>query len=78
MLVALRGIGVHTQHRDLSPVPLLAQRKVRADWIFEGILCHADADVVESLLELAIEIAREGREGRRVGTVFPLGDTLGG
>ena len=45
-------------------LPLLAQRKVRADWIFEGILCHAtlyDADVVESLLELAIEIAREGR-----------------
>ena len=58
-------------------LPLLAQRKVRADWIFEGILCHAtvnDADVVESLLELAIEIAREGREGRRVGTVFPLGE----
>jgi DNA integrity scanning protein DisA with diadenylate cyclase activity len=58
-------------------LPLLAQRKVRADWIFEGILCHAtvyDADVVESLLELAIEIAREGREGRRVGTVFTLGD----
>jgi hypothetical protein len=58
-------------------LPLLAQRKVRADWIFEGILCHAtvyDADVVESLLELAIEIAREGREGTRVGTVFTLGD----
>lgn len=58
-------------------LPLLAQRKVRADWIFEGILCPATvygADVVESLLELAIEIAREGREGTRVGTVFTLGD----
>jgi hypothetical protein len=58
-------------------LPLLAQRKVRADWIFEGILCHAtlyDADVVESLPELAIEIAREGREGTRVGQVFTLGD----
>ena len=58
-------------------LPLLAQRMVRADWIFEGILCHAtvyDADVVESLLELAIEIAREGREGTRVGTVFTLED----
>jgi hypothetical protein len=58
-------------------LPLLAQRKVRADWIFEGILCHAtvyDADVVESLLERAIEIARDGREGRRVGTVFTPGE----
>jgi DNA integrity scanning protein DisA with diadenylate cyclase activity len=30
-------------------------------------------EVVESTLELAVEIAREGREGRRVGTLFTLG-----
>jgi diadenylate cyclase len=30
-------------------------------------------EVVESTLELAIEIAREGREGRRIGTLFTLG-----
>jgi diadenylate cyclase len=30
-------------------------------------------DVLEIILELAIEIAREGREGRRVGTLFTLG-----
>jgi DNA integrity scanning protein DisA with diadenylate cyclase activity len=30
-------------------------------------------DVLHSLLELAIEIAREGREGRRIGTLFTLG-----
>jgi diadenylate cyclase len=30
-------------------------------------------DVLDGLLELAIEIAREGREGRRVGTLFTLG-----
>ncbi len=29
--------------------------------------------VLQRLLELAIEIAREGREGRRIGTVFTLG-----
>lgn len=29
--------------------------------------------VLESLIELAIEIAREGREGRRIGTLFTLG-----
>jgi len=31
-------------------------------------------DILEPLLELAIEIAREGREGRRIGTLFTLGD----
>jgi DNA integrity scanning protein DisA with diadenylate cyclase activity len=77
MLVSIaRNWSAHATPRDACYF-LLAQQKVRADWIFEGILCHAtvyDADVVESLLELAIEIAREGREGRRVGTVFTLGD----
>jgi diadenylate cyclase len=31
------------------------------------------SDVVAPTLELAIEIAREGREGRRIGTLFTLG-----
>lgn len=30
--------------------------------------------VLRSLLELAIEIAREGREGRKIGTMFTVGD----
>ena len=30
-------------------------------------------NVLESVLELAIEIAREGREGRRIGTLFTVG-----
>jgi diadenylate cyclase len=29
---------------------------------------------LEPLIELAVEIAREGREGRRIGTVFTFGD----
>jgi DNA integrity scanning protein DisA with diadenylate cyclase activity len=48
--------------------------------MFESILCRVteyDADVLESMLELAVEIAREGREGRRVGTLFTLGDEDG-
>src|SRR5438270_2784003 len=43
----------------------------------ESILCQVteyNPDVLESLIELAVEIAREGREGRRVGTLFTLGD----
>jgi DNA integrity scanning protein DisA with diadenylate cyclase activity len=31
-------------------------------------------DVLEPALDLAIEIAREGREGRHIGTIFVLGD----
>ena len=45
--------------------------------MFESILCQVteyDPDVLESLIGLAVEIAREGREGRRVGTIFTLGD----
>lgn len=45
--------------------------------MFESILCQVteyDAAILESLIELAVEIAREGREGRRIGTLFTLGD----
>ena len=31
-------------------------------------------DVLHAVLELAVEIAREGREGRRVGTLLTIGD----
>jgi diadenylate cyclase len=45
--------------------------------MFESILCQVteyDPEILEALIELAVEIAREGREGRRVGTLFTLGD----
>ena len=45
--------------------------------MFESIVCQVneyDPDVLESLIGLAVEIAREGREGRRIGTLFTLGD----
>jgi|HubBroStandDraft_3_1064219.scaffolds.fasta_scaffold115372_2 hypothetical protein len=47
--------------------------------MFESILCQVteyDPDVLESLIGLAVEIVREGREGRRVGTLFTLGDEI--
>jgi diadenylate cyclase len=46
--------------------------------MFESILCQVtdyDPDVLDPLIELAVEIAREGREGRRIGTLFTLGDS---
>jgi diadenylate cyclase len=45
--------------------------------VFESILCQVtdyDPEIVESLIGLAVEIAREGREGRRIGTLFTIGD----
>ena len=45
--------------------------------MFESILCEVteyDANVLEPLIGLAVEIARGGREGKRVGTLFMLGD----
>jgi DNA integrity scanning protein DisA with diadenylate cyclase activity len=33
-----------------------------------------DRDVLESVITLAVEIAREGREGRKIGTMFVVGD----
>ena len=44
--------------------------------MFESILCQVedyDVEIVESPIALAVEIAREGREGRRIGTLFTLG-----
>ena len=45
--------------------------------MFESILCQVtdyDSEILESLIGLAVEIAREGREGRRIGTLFTIGD----
>jgi diadenylate cyclase len=37
--------------------------------------CTAEMrETVEELLQLAVEIAREGREGRKIGTLFVIGD----
>jgi DNA integrity scanning protein DisA with diadenylate cyclase activity len=46
--------------------------------MFESVLCQLppfDPAMFEELIELAIEIAREGREGRRIGTIFTVGDS---
>ncbi|MGI8911636.1 MAG: DNA integrity scanning protein DisA nucleotide-binding domain protein [Rubrobacteraceae bacterium] len=34
-----------------------------------------DAKVLEAVVVLAVEIAREGREGRKIGTLFVVGDS---
>ena len=34
-------------------------------------------ETVEAVVELAVELAREGREGRKIGTLFVIGDVEG-
>jgi len=50
----------------------------KPDPVSFGIICTklqgCRKEVLKHLLELAVEIAREGREGRRIGTLFTLGD----
>lgn len=36
--------------------------------------CEVDPAVLETVIVLAVQIAREGREGRKVGTIFTIGD----
>ena len=46
---------------------------------FLGDVCTPQRDIDQQTLEqvilLAVEIAREGREGRKIGTLFVIGDT---
>ena len=45
--------------------------------LIERLCCPGrgvDAETLASVLTLAVEIAREGREGRRIGTLFAVGD----
>jgi len=45
--------------------------------LFSGILTErrgVNVDTLHSVLDLAVELAREGREGRRIGTMFVVAD----
>ncbi len=47
------------------------------DGILEEICADrtgVDAGILEETIKLAVEIAREGREGRKIGTIFMVGD----
>src|SRR3954469_25978773 len=51
--------------RDQSNTPMFDKVCARVPWCPPAVL--------NGLMELAIEIAREGREGRRIGTLFTIG-----
>lgn len=70
---AIAGPDGAEHHANALATRLASPGEVLLD---RSCLAGADApgEVVESVVELAIEIAREGREGRRVGTLFTVGD----
>jgi DNA integrity scanning protein DisA with diadenylate cyclase activity len=58
---------------------LMAKRKMMRtpEEIFHGICstaCGINCETLQQTIILAIEIAREGREGRKIGTLFVVGD----
>jgi len=52
--------------------------KVSEDPLFKSInrsIGRVDIDVMRGVIDLAVEIGREGREGKPIGTAFVIGDT---
>jgi DNA integrity scanning protein DisA with diadenylate cyclase activity len=50
---------------------------IGSEYMFENIckiVPYCEPNVLEHTIQLAVEIAREGREGRKIGTMFVLGD----
>lgn len=65
-----------------SPLPLVGDTSanVRGRGMFKSIcqrVRRCNKKNLEPTIELAVEIAREGREGRRIGTLFTFGDADG-
>lgn len=66
---------------DVARPPLVhGSRREESVTMFQPIcaqLRRCKKENLEPVIELAIEIAREGREGRRIGTLFTFGDAEG-
>jgi len=70
------GSNVTSSTQSL-PLPKQASTNGRTRGMFKSIcrrVRRCDKKNLEPLIELAVEIAREGREGRRIGTLFTFGD----
>ncbi len=58
----------------------MGERESRLEAIFGGVAASTRCELkqratLEEVVQLAVEIAREGREGRKIGTLFTVGDT---
>ncbi|MDQ3331640.1 MAG: diadenylate cyclase [Planctomycetota bacterium] len=65
-------------HAALSASSIHSRTSPVVSEIFADICCPErrgiNVEVLESVLYLAVEIAREGREGRKIGTLITVGD----
>lgn len=57
----------------------MGERERRLDAIFGGVAASTRCEekqraTLEEVVQLAVELAREGREGRKIGTLFTVGD----
>ena len=58
----------------------MGERELRLESIFGGVAASTRCEqkqrvTLEEVVQLAVEIAREGREGRKIGTLFTVGAT---
>ena len=70
------------RHAARQPLPLVGDTSAtyRSGGMFKSIcqrVRRCNKKNLEPTIELAVEIAREGREGRRIGTLFTFGDADG-
>ena len=66
-----------TSSTQSLPLPKQESTNGRTGGMFKSIcrrVRRCDKKNLEPVIELAVEIAREGREGRRIGTLFTFGD----
>lgn len=64
-----------SRFRVRSPDPLNAMEEAPSD-LLEDVCAErpsVDSETLEQVVTLAVELAREGREGRKVGTIFTVG-----
>jgi len=53
----------------------LGLKKIKAEIPIEKSVFTKNPSVLQRVLEIAVELSVEGREGRRIGTIFVIGDT---
>lgn len=74
-VVCLTGLPVHGQLDTLMVIDLEKEAEVfSAMGISMDLLKKVKPEVLESVLNIALELSSEGREGRTVGTTFVIGD----
>ncbi len=60
---------------ELSSIVVVDIKQLRTVQAIDESGARVDPDLLKAVLRLALELGREGREGKKVGTAFVIGDT---